>query len=188
MDGPLPPNPGPDAATVSTDKLTPEALSALERQLTHAVHRLCPAWLANHRDDIVQAALIKVTRLAQGENPAGFTASYIWKVAFSMVVDEIRRHRRRGEETLADSAAAELPHAAPDPEREAAGRQIGRAIRACMDGLGDDRRLAVTLHLQGHSIAEASGYLGWPAKRIANLTYRGLGDLRRCLAAKGYSL
>jgi RNA polymerase sigma-70 factor (ECF subfamily) len=43
----------------------------------------------------------------------------------------------------------------------------------------------VTLHLQGYSVAEAAALLAFGLKQTENLVYRGLADLRRCLAAKG---
>ena len=48
-----------------------------------------------------------------------------------------------------------------------------------------DRRLAVTLHLQGHSVPDAARVLDWPVKRTENLVYRGMADLRECLMSKG---
>jgi RNA polymerase sigma-70 factor (ECF subfamily) len=48
-----------------------------------------------------------------------------------------------------------------------------------------DRRLAVTLYLQGHTVPEAARILDWSGKRTENLVYRGLADLRECLMAKG---
>jgi RNA polymerase sigma-70 factor (ECF subfamily) len=48
-----------------------------------------------------------------------------------------------------------------------------------------ERRLAVTLYLQGHTVAEAASILEWPFKRTENLIYRGLADLRACLRCKG---
>ena len=75
--------------------------------------------------------------------------------------------------------------AAADPEREAASREIARGIRACLQEMVRDRRLAVTLHLQGHSVGDAARILEWAQKRTENLVYRGLADLRACLAAKG---
>jgi RNA polymerase sigma-70 factor (ECF subfamily) len=48
-----------------------------------------------------------------------------------------------------------------------------------------ERRLAVTLHLQGHTVPEAARILDWAAKQTENLVYRGLADLRACLMAKG---
>lgn len=77
------------------------------------------------------------------------------------------------------------PHAAGNPERAGADLEIRRALRDCLAGLIRPRRLAVTMHLQGHSIQESARLLDWPSKRIDNLVYRGLGDLRRCLSTKG---
>jgi RNA polymerase sigma-70 factor (ECF subfamily) len=76
---------------------------------------------------------------------------------------------------------------APGPERQYAAGQVGRAIRDCLLGLVTDRRLAVALHLQGHSVPQAAALLGWDRKRTENLVYRGLADLRACLEKKGVS-
>lgn len=160
-------------------------LEDLRRQLTLAVRHVCPAWLSRYEDDLVQTAMIRVIQLAPGESRAGFSTSYLWKVAFTVTVDEIRRQRRRPEDNLEANEAAEKVMAGPDPEALAIGRETGRTIQCCLACLGEDRRLAVTLHLQGHTVPEASRYLGWSPKRVANLTYRGLDDLRRCLVAKG---
>ena len=170
-------------------RLGDEALDAVRRQLAAAVRRLCPAWLASHQDDIVQTALLRVYNLQQpGESRTGFSSSYLWKVAFSVTVDEIRRQRRRPEDGLDSAGVVDLIQASPGPEDRMLGQELGRAIRACLTALGEDRRAAVTLHLQGHTVREASRLLGWPVKRVANLTYRGLDDLRQCLAAKGVRL
>ena len=72
-----------------------------------------------------------------------------------------------------------------DPERITASRQIGREIVECLSHLNRERRLAVTLYLQGHSVPEAARGLDWPAKRTENLVYRGLANLRACLLRKG---
>jgi RNA polymerase sigma-70 factor (ECF subfamily) len=73
-----------------------------------------------------------------------------------------------------------------NPERSAAAEEIGRGIRDCLAAMKRERRLAVALHLQGHRIAEAARLLDCDEKRAENLVYRGLDDLRRCLAAKGF--
>jgi RNA polymerase sigma-70 factor (ECF subfamily) len=174
----------PASATSPADEQT---LENVRRQLAAAVRRICPPWLSAQRDDITQTALIRVYNLA-GENREGFSASYLWKVAFSVTMDEIRRQRRRPEDSLEAAVGTDVIQASPGPEARALGRELGRIIRECLTELGEDRRLAVTLHLQGHSIAEASTLLDWPNKRVANLTYRGLEDLRRNLSARGIEL
>ena len=86
---------------------------------------------------------------------------------------------------LDDEEVAPVAITRQDPERIAAAREIGRGIQDCLSQMSRERRLAVTLYLQGHSVPEASRVLDWPAKRTENLVYRGLADLRECLEAKG---
>jgi RNA polymerase sigma-70 factor (ECF subfamily) len=166
--------------------LSPEDYAVLRLQLARSVRRVCPGWLAASGDDIVQAALLKVFHLLErSEGQRALAASYLWRLAYTAVVDEIRRRRRMREvpmTTIPDEVAADR---LPDPELAARGREIGTAIGDCLARLVVPRRLAVTLHLQGHTVPEAGSLLGWGAKRVENLVYRGLADLRACLAAKG---
>lgn len=166
-------------------------VARLRQDLARAVARVCPGWLAADRDDLVQAALLRVMRRIEslgtheGEGTSPLASSYLHKVAYSVLVDEIRRVRRRRETSLeAEVAEPPRPQAA-SPERVAASAEVGRGIQSCLGHLARDRRLAVTLHLQGHTVVEASRILDWPEKRTENLVYRGLADLRACLASKG---
>jgi len=70
-------------------------------------------------------------------------------------------------------------------EASVPGPELGLGIRDCLTRLAEQRRAAVLLHLEGFRAEEVSRVLGWDLKRIRNLTYRGLADLRRCLADKG---
>jgi len=159
----------------------------LRADLVRAVSRVCPPWLASRSEDVVQVAMMRVVEVQKrGEGTCEVSSSYLKKAAYSAVVDEIRRQRRRSEVPLEQE-----PHAldrstdGPDPERCAEGKEVGKAIRECLGRLVKPRRVAVTLHLQGHSVPEAARLLGWRAKRAENLIYRGLADLRQCLAAAG---
>ena len=80
---------------------------------------------------------------------------------------------------------ASVPAAGPDPAERAAAEEIGRAIRACLARLLPNRRLAVTLYLQGHTGPETASILGWSLKRAENMIFRGLADLRACLTRRG---
>jgi RNA polymerase sigma-70 factor (ECF subfamily) len=154
--------------------------------MARAVRRVCPPWLSAQSDDIVQVAVLRVMDLARrGEGTLGLRSSYLWRVAYSVTVDEIRRLRRRREVGLEDAAAAADSAPSADPERRQAAARIARGLRDCLERLVEDRRLALTLHLQGHSVPEAAALLGWGLKKVENLVYRGLADLRRCLTSKG---
>ena len=76
-------------------------------------------------------------------------------------------------------ASAEAGWAPPQPDLRA-------AIEACLQQLSPERRSAVALHLHGFPAAEAARALGWDVKRLQNLTYRGLDELRAGLAARGF--
>ena len=125
---------------------------------------------------------------AEGEGTPALTPSYLHRVAQSTLIDELRRVRRQRETALDDEGDAAIPIAQDDPERLAASREIGRGIQDCLREMTRDRRLAVTLYLQGHSVPESSRLLDWSPKRTENLVYRGLADLRECLASKGMGL
>ena len=163
--------------------------SKLREDLGRAVSRLCPRWLSIQRDDLVQAAVMRVMQIAgaraQGEGNPTLAASYLYKVAHSALVDEIRRVRRRGEVDLEEPAVSAIAVTQHDPERLSSSREIGRGIQDCLSCMSRDRRLAVTLYLQGHTVAEPARVLDWSAKRTENLVYGGLADLRECLMRKG---
>jgi RNA polymerase sigma-70 factor, ECF subfamily len=158
----------------------------LRAHLCRAMARVCPRTWSERRDDFVQDCLVRILDLARrGQGERRLTLSYLYKVAYSVLVDEMRRRRRRPETPLDPADPAGPPAPGGDPESAAAAREIGRGIVECLGCLRPDRRLGVTLYLQGHSVAEAARILEWTPKKTENLVYRGLADLRDCLAAKG---
>ncbi|MEM7049318.1 MAG: RNA polymerase sigma factor [Acidobacteriota bacterium] len=160
----------------------------LRRRLDRVVRRVCPPWLAGQEDDLVQVAMLRlVDVVSASEQPRQFNSSYLYKVAYSALVDEIRRLRRRREVALDNDEGEPMPieSQAVNPEGRMAGRQLGDEIADCLKGLIAPRRSAVTLHLHGHNAGETADLLGWGLKQARNLIYRGLADLRTCLLEKG---
>ena len=174
--------------------ITEARWTALREALARAVRRQCPRWLSDHAEDLVQAALIKVMAISgasEGNRP--LSSFYLYRVAHSALVDEIRRRQRRREVALEVDESEDgrggtvEPRASGDPEQDASRRELGVAVRGCLMSMTGDRRRAVMLYLQGHSVPDAARLLGWTAKRTENLVYRGLADLRHCLRAKGHT-
>jgi RNA polymerase sigma-70 factor (ECF subfamily) len=166
-----------------------EDYAELRATLARSVRSLCPRWLATRADDLVQVALLRIVELRKrSEQERELSAFYLKRVAYSALVDEIRRLERRRESPLTGEDGEPLPLAAatPGPERLQAGKEIGAGIRDCLGRLLRPRQLAVTLYLQDVSVVDAARLLGWELKPTRNLVYRGLGDLRRCLEAKGF--
>jgi RNA polymerase sigma-70 factor (ECF subfamily) len=161
-------------------------LAEVRRTLERAVGRACPSWLADRRDDIIQNALIRVTEiLGRSEESEIRTTSYLWKVAYTATVNEIRRVRRQREDSVEPEILEHHNASSADPERESVSREIGEAIRGCLGDMLEPRRLAVLMHLYGYGLKKTAGVLGWVPKRADNLLYRGMADLRKCLVGKG---
>jgi RNA polymerase sigma-70 factor (ECF subfamily) len=167
--------------------VSPAADDVARRQVARAVDRLCPSWLASDRDDIIQNTLLRLHQtVPPSEGNAPLAASYIWKTAYTVMIDEIRRRGRRPEVSIDETPVAlTLVKPGPSPEDRAAGRELGASIRDCLKRLVASRRAAVVLHLQGHSVPEVATLLGWNAKKTENLVYRALAGLRSCLESKG---
>lgn len=155
--------------------------------LDRAVARVCPTWLADQREDLVQSAMIRIVRLWRTEEksaPPGH--AYLKKVAYTAVAAALRQRRRSPVFPL-EEGDAHAPRARDgDPERRQEAAELGRAIRACLARLSQPRRAAVTLHLLGYPRERMATMLGWNLKQVDNHQHRGLADLRRCLDEKGH--
>jgi len=176
------------------DPAPPADLEDIRHRLLQAVARQCPSWLADRREDLVQDAMLRVVEVLRRDPERQLNTAYLHRAAYSALIDEIRRVRRRRETSLEgygndEGQAVPLQPASPtaDPETTNAGRQLGGAIQDCLGGLVPPRRHAVVLYLQGYGGPESAHLLGWNKKRVNNLVYRALDDLRRCLGGKGYA-
>jgi RNA polymerase sigma-70 factor (ECF subfamily) len=180
-----------DETADTHQRLGEDEYALIRGDLVRAVTRICPPWLASRSEDLVQVALMRVLEVQRrSEGNTRLSSSYLRKVAYSALVDEIRRWRRRKEVPLEAEdggvdPAAERASGNPDPEERSGGREIGEAIRDCLGRMVGPRRSAVVLHLQGHSVPEIGKLLGWDGKKADNLVYRGMSDLRECLGFKG---
>jgi RNA polymerase sigma-70 factor (ECF subfamily) len=171
-----------------TDATDAAGVDELRGRLLRAVRQCCPAWLAGIAEDICQEALIKVVKVLEreGERPEALSPSYVRKAAYHATIDAIRAQRQRRTREVELEGADVVDRAGPvTAERRVASREVGHGIRECLATLTRPRRLAVILHLHGHTLAESSRIMGWRETRTTNLVYRGLKDLRACLAGKG---
>lgn len=158
---------------------------ALRETLERAVARSCPTWLVSRREDVVQAALMRITsRTRDGVELDSMGSGYIFRVAYTALVDEIRHQRRRRMDQT-DAVESPMKSDGPSPEQGALSAEIGRAIKACLEGLAQTRNAAVSLYLHGSNVPQISTRTGWSRKQAENAVYRGLADMRRCLSDKG---
>ncbi len=156
---------------------------SVRKQLVRSVSRVCPNWMRDDLDDLVQ---MSVMRLLRSNAQIDLTPAYLSRVAYSAVVDEIRRKKRRNEigatPSLFERVADEV---AISPEQIARAGEMGTVVLECLESLVPARRRVVTLYLQGHTVPEIGTLLQWPRKKVSNAVYRGLSDLRAALAERG---
>jgi len=167
--------------------LPAEDVDRIRRVLYAAVQKVCPAWLANQKEDLVQAAFLRVFRIWKDTEESGPpSTSYVWKVAYSATVDEIRRARVRREESLDETDVTRTADTkSPSVEQTTAAADVRGEIVAGLRTLRTERRQAVQLYLSGFSLKDSARTLGWNSKKADNRRYHGLADLRSYLKKRG---
>ena len=169
------------------DELEDPEFEVLRRRVVSAVRRHCPPRLAGEAEDIVQNVLLKLLKSARkSDGNKTFTSVYLEKSACGAVVDEIRRACRRREAPVQEPDGMDaMASKRAGPDRGSSSRELARGILGCLTRLSRSRRLVVTLYIHGCTVPEAAARRGWTLSKTESLVYRGMADLRRCLARKG---
>ena len=126
-----------------------------------------------------------VRKWNETEEPEALGASYLWRVAHSAVMDEIRHRRRQREIAMDNPGTAEPVSGAPSPEQASSAAELRGSIEAGIRNLKESRRSAVLLYLYGFSLEESARALNWTTKRVDNQRYQGLAELRAYLKRRG---
>jgi RNA polymerase sigma factor (sigma-70 family) len=175
-----------DDLSEATTSPTPLEFEELRAVLVRAVRRICPSWMASQQQDLVQNACLRVmNKCAATEESPALGTSYLWKVAHSVVMDEIRRRRRHPEVELEATLQLQPASSQPSPEGDQSRVELNAAITEGLQRLNEGRRWAVLLYLYGFSLKDSARMLGWNAKRVDNQRYQGLRELRACLKERG---
>jgi RNA polymerase sigma-70 factor (ECF subfamily) len=136
--------------------------------MLRAVRSVCPRWLADQADDLTQIAIARILdRLRRTEGTVELSPGYLYRTAYSVVIDEIRRRRRLREIPLEPDVPVHSSEG--NPERRTFSREVRDGVTACLARLAKSRRRAVTLHLMGHSLDEISALLECRYKQAQNL-------------------
>ncbi len=178
-------------ATLSDDDIVARILAGetplfevLMRRHNEMVYRAARAILRDDREaeDVMQEAYVNAfAHLAQFDGRAKFS-TWLTKIA---VYEALARMRRRGryQQLSDDSLEPFMPvSSAPDPERQAFGRELGALIESAVDSLGDGYREVFMLRqVQGLSTAEAAAVLGVSDDVVKTRLSRAKSALQRDL-------
>lgn len=187
--------PNPPTSRTETRALAPNLLLSrksfdlaspeLYARIRLSVKKACPAWLLHECDDLAQKAMLRLMeRSERNHNQSEFCATYIYRAAHNTVIDEIRRRRRDVLVQDTDPEVQDQPDPAT-PANQVDDARLRDAIFHCLGKIRAERRIAISMKLQGHSTADIGRLLAWNNKRVENLTSRGRQDLKHCLQKKG---
>ena len=139
-------------------------------------------------EEVVQESFAKAF-FALGEFGGGRDASFAaWlaRITFNVSYDELRRQKRRPEGALeelteeeAAALAGRLRGAGPDAEAAAVSRDLASKLLARLSP--EDRLVLVMLEVEGLSVAEIAGLLGWTGSKVKVRAHRARAHLRRVL-------
>ncbi len=135
-------------------------------------------------EDVTQDVLIKLWRKGGGIDPDRVGA-WLMTVTRNACTDALRRRRRTAEIIpirRENQDPIDRPSPAPDPERAAAGSQLGARIIEVLSGLSEPGRSVVILReIQGLSYREISDVTGIHIDTVRVVLHRARRRLRDSL-------
>lgn len=165
------------------------------RFLRQTILRVCPRDLGLQFEEIEQEARLRIWKALDSEREIRDLTSYLYRIAVSATLDAVRRVKRKREEQLVIEAEDDSPQTAQShhlqvdpmfaPDIAASRKQTIQRVKEALARLPDNRRQAVSLHLQGMTTQEIADLLDWTEPKARNLVYRGLNDLRQSLKESG---
>ena len=136
--------------------------------------------LTRHRedaDDVVQIALERALNHQAQWEPGTRLDSWMFRIMKNAWIDEVRARRRSSEVVVSEEQIESIGVATPDSHFES------MAIRAAMQQLGEDQRLAVSLVLvEGMPYKEAAEVLEIPIGTLTSRLARARERLQELLS------
>lgn len=168
-----------------------EALGPLMERHHRRLFRIALSYLRDVDEamDAVQETFVKAYQAAARWDPVSEVAPWLSRIAVNHSIDCYRRRRRRRQ---AEEPMSDLPidhdsrwrTAAPSPEHEASGREVGHRIAAALATLPDRQRAIFVLrHYDERSLPEIADTLGMSLGTVKSSLHRAIARLRERLGS-----
>jgi RNA polymerase sigma factor (sigma-70 family) len=177
---PLPAPPAPDVRLRMEDLV--RQYGRLIAAMVRRVGRQAPRQV---REDIQQRVLIALWKQLRRGQPIDHPTAYIYRTAVRETVRVLRQEAARAQEPIEADGPAGLPAPQGDPHAALDRKEKLEGIRAAIEAIAPERRLAVWAHLSGFKVTEIMARYGWSYQKARNLVARGMADLRRILQENG---
>jgi len=145
---------------------------------------------AAEASDVVQDIFLKIFRNIGGFKGEAALKTWIFKIAFSEILNRLRWWKRRhrfttlslDESANGDAASHSVRHAGPTPEEILQAKERENAIQQALWRLsGEHRSIIVLRDIEGFSYAEIAQVLGVSIGTVKSRLARARGDLKKSL-------
>jgi RNA polymerase sigma-70 factor (ECF subfamily) len=140
------------------------------------------------REDLVQEVFLRVIRARDRYEPSARFSTWLYRIVFNLAVNETQRGAGRplqaGEVAPESDGLSRLADVrAADPTERIERRDVVRAVRAAIQALPEQQRMALIL-AKYHDMpyAEIGAVLGSSEKAVKSLVHRARENLRERLA------
>lgn len=168
-------------------------LARWEKPLLNFIYRLVPE--RTEAEDITQEVFLKIAAVAAGLKQQAKFSTYLYRIAYNLAVDRIRRMKVRTAAALivsldetADNDSGESPaRQVPDPSDLPADLQRERletklSVETALAGLPENQRAAITLKVyEGRSYAEIAEIMDLSISSVESLLFRARQSLSKKL-------
>lgn len=165
-----------------------EAFTRLVERLGPMVHTLIARMVGDREtaEDLAQDVFVRVWRSLPGFRGGSDVATWVYRIAHNVAVNELRSARRRRENpsgTPGSPAAEEIPdEESPGPIEAVEAEDECRRLWALVEELRPEQRAALTLfYAADRSYREIGEILGMPIGTVKTTLYRAKETLRRRL-------
>ncbi|MGE5619920.1 MAG: RNA polymerase sigma factor [Sphingomonadaceae bacterium] len=174
-----------DAALVVAAQADPQAFTALYERYLGPVYRYCYLRMGNRdaAEDATSEVFLKALAGLRGYQ-GGIFAAWLFRIAHNTIADARRRHRPT--EPIEDIGDPADPSSTP--EEVVLARNEVEALRAALNILPEEQRVAVELQLAGWSGERAAAAMGKSVDAVKMLRYRAVSRLRTLLNDPGRGL
>ena len=122
-------------------------------------------------------------KIQEGKGPRTNLRSYLFQIAYHLVVDQARERQRTAPLELADSVTEDMEPVQSRTEEKMLLEELSEAIQY---GLTEDQRNVIVLRFQeDFSLKETAEILGKEVNAVKVIQNRGVNKLRQILGQKG---
>ena len=173
------------AVIAAVGSLEHEALTAIFDEYAPALYKyLLRLGLASlEADQVVGDVFARLLdKIAEGKGPTSNLRSYLFQIAYHLVIDHARERQRTAPLDLADSTKQELEPVQAQVEENILLEKLSTMIE---NELTEDQRSVIILRFQEEfSIKETAEIIGKNVNAVKALQNRGINKLRQAMGRK----